>query len=636
MPKIHHVLFHRSTPRKWLAKNGGFFLIDKNKIKKKSFLMLLSTYRRSAAFAIHIFSKPKFQHSNQRNTILQRFGKLFSTQNEWNQRNQLHIALRMCSTSTENNGPHKKKNELDHPIPSIMTACELLSRRCKSMNFLELAESVRNLNTRLAQQEHSAIQELFELTKSSQTLQSLSETKTLFQALIKSVSSKNNTNEVLARQLIQHMWSVGVSPDVVCYSMLLRLFTHKSKADLISMKNVFEEMEAKNIEPNIIIYNLLLLGFKKQHPPHAAGCLLVMKRLKNAGIKPTISTYTTILSTLLEQKNIDTRECINVIQDMTRNNIRINEYFFNVIMNMMTKNTSQNITACQIILNLMESCSVTPGLRTYAHFANATIYSSNKDLKRYSRLIHDMNKRGVNPNILFFIKSMEKLSQMRPITLADIESFINLIQSSETALDINFFEKTMELLAKNNEATTEQSLQLLQKIENFDLKPNIDIFSSLIHGLCKKDPSRISQWLELFDHIDRLDLKVNSSLFNPILHAANIEKQDPGLISTLIVLTKKYQKCINLDQYSILMEIVAKSAHPNINTCRILWERIFHNGLQPNASSCKWYIYAISKQYNPRTLDINMVVNYMKKVDIVQDTDILELLKSIYQRMQIE
>lgn len=166
---------------------------------------------------------------------------------------------------------------------------------------------------------------------------------------------------VEAQKLMEGMEQAGLTPDVVCFNVLLDVFT---KCDMWERGlETLESMAKRGIQPDIVSYNTVMAGCSRAGQWMA--CLELMDSMRGRGVNPDRVSYIHALTACWIARAED--EAMALVADMERGGtedvLMTNTVYLDAMRRAFGKGSPQ-VSLVQLLENMKEA-GFTPDVRTY-------------------------------------------------------------------------------------------------------------------------------------------------------------------------------------------------------------------------------------------------------------------------------
>lgn len=352
-----------------------------------------------------------------------------------------------------------------------------------------------------------------------------------------------------AESIFREMEEVGVEPNVVTYTALMRgYFLSKNNKELY---RVYEKMKARQIRPTPITLGTLLTACSVEGDIKRASRIL--KEFQALGLSPDIVGMNALMKTCIQAGNL--KMAIGVFERIEKQNLKRSVISYNTLIDGYAK------------LGSMEDCEAL--LKVGFDLKDALLEDGFKcDLHTYIALIR-LSIRARNMPMALQIFSEMKNAGVQP----DVVAYSMIIDGYANN---GWIYRPSELL--------NLCLDCLWEMDKTGIQPNIYTFNSLLK-VCGRigDPAKA---LNIFDVIKHRGLEPNVISFGTLIdcYVKNSSRENPDIYLercfSLVEDMKPYNLHISNEIISSLMNACAEVG--NIGMARNLLRRLKDEGLRPN------------------------------------------------------
>lgn len=185
--------------------------------------------------------------------------------------------------------------------------------------------------------------------------------------------------------------ATGWKPDPITFSVLGKMFGEAGDYD--GIRYVLQEMKSLSVQPNLVVYNTLLEAMGKAGKPGFARSLF--EEMIDSGIAPNEKTLTALIK--IYGKARWSRDALELWQRMKENGWPMDFILYNTLLNMCA-DVGLVEEAETLFRDMKQSEHCRPDSWSYTAMLN--IYGSEGDVDKAMNLFEEMNKLGIELNVM--------------------------------------------------------------------------------------------------------------------------------------------------------------------------------------------------------------------------------------------
>ncbi|KAM1112586.1 hypothetical protein EV1_045061 [Malus domestica] len=341
-----------------------------------------------------------------------------------------------------------------------------------------------------------------------------------------------------AANVFGEMMKSGVPMDVITFNTMI--FTCGSHGHLSEAETLLSKMEERGISPDTRTYNIFLSLYADVGNIDAA--LNCYTKIRQVGLSPDIVSHRTILHVLCERNMV--REVENVIQDMEKSGVRVDEHSVPGVIKMYI-NEGQLVRAklfyekCQLNGELSSrTCAAIIDAYAEKRFwteAEAVFYRKKdlvrqkKDVVEYNVMIKAYGKAKLYDKAFSLFKGMRNHG-----TWPDNCTYNSLIQMFSGG---DLVDQARDVLTEMREmgfkphslafsaliaccarlGQLSDAVDVYQDLVNSGVKPNEFVYGSLINGFV--ETGRVEEALKYFRHMEESGISANQIVLTSLIKA---------------------------------------------------------------------------------------------------------------------
>lgn len=368
----------------------------------------------------------------------------------------------------------------------------------------------------------------------------------------------NNGQHEQSQSLLLRMNSVGVSPNVVSYNLLMKAVLKAGARLPEAVEEILSKMQNEDIHPNAASYRHLMEAYCTACPAQCAKAKGVLTTMESAGIQLELIDFNTVMaaySRCVDDTGIPAREksdfeiMTQLLAEIDSRKIEPDSLTFAMLMESVPRTAAgaemlesvvadmrrRGLSACLLTYQKLASAyvnSIPPRREDALHilsiaegagFTNTCLY--NKVIKAFiyaeakpdviEGIIHKMKERGVRRSSITYTSLITAHANAPEVDPTKAEQVLEDMLADELPPTLITMTSMLKMYAQAQPPRVEKMLKLLQNMEDDGLEPNV-ISYNIVMALFATKPSQPERCEEILSRMMARGLSPNRLSYNTI------------------------------------------------------------------------------------------------------------------------